>query len=156
MISTSCWCRGGGDLDGFPARVLPYPRVILLLEGASCAVAAQWSTRANLSMLTVDEIDAALPHFVRLAAVGSGVYSHAVWTAMRRPSQPIDCTAYGLTTRECAVLELMLDGRTNAEIAVHLNLAVQTVRNHVSSIYGKLPVGSRVELLAWAGRNRLL
>lgn len=52
---------------------------------------------------------------------------------------------YGLTEREIEVLELVADGRSNAQIASHLYLSVKTVARHLSNIFVKLDVGSRTQ-----------
>ncbi len=51
-----------------------------------------------------------------------------------------------LTPREADVLELLQDGRTNAEIAHSLSIGVETVRTHARNIYRKLGVSSRRDL----------
>lgn len=50
-----------------------------------------------------------------------------------------------LTEREIAVLELLAERRTNAEIAAKLFLSQKTVRNYVSAILAKLQVADRAE-----------
>jgi two-component system, NarL family, response regulator DevR len=52
----------------------------------------------------------------------------------------------GLTRREQEVLGLVLQRRTNAEIAQELFLGLPTVKTHVSSILRKLGLRSRQEL----------
>ncbi len=51
-----------------------------------------------------------------------------------------------LTAREEEVLELLQDGRTNAEIADALSIGIETVRTHARSVFRKLGVPSRREL----------
>jgi DNA-binding NarL/FixJ family response regulator len=51
-----------------------------------------------------------------------------------------------LTAREAEVLELLQDGRTNADIAAELSIGIETVRTHARNIYRKLGVPSRREL----------
>jgi two-component system response regulator DevR len=51
-----------------------------------------------------------------------------------------------LTRREREVLELLQAGKTNREIAEALFIAYDTVRNHVSSILGKLGLSRRAEV----------
>jgi LuxR family maltose regulon positive regulatory protein len=53
-----------------------------------------------------------------------------------------------LTERELEILKLLSSGRSNAEIAGHLFIAVGTVKAHTSRIYGKLGVRNRVEAIA--------
>jgi DNA-binding NarL/FixJ family response regulator len=49
----------------------------------------------------------------------------------------------GLTERQLAVLELLRDGLTNAEIAERLVVSVRTIDHHVAAVLGKLGVRSR-------------
>ena len=51
-----------------------------------------------------------------------------------------------LTPIERRVAELVAAGRTNREVAVALFLSTRTVEGHLSRVYGKLGVRSRVEL----------
>ena len=56
-----------------------------------------------------------------------------------------------LTKREGEVLPLLQQGRSNAQIALALQVGVETVRTHARNIYRKLGVASRRELAARAG-----
>ncbi len=49
----------------------------------------------------------------------------------------------GLTRREHEVLDLIVDGRTNAEIATELFISAKTVDHHVSAVLAKLGAPSR-------------
>src|SRR6476661_3965000 len=51
-----------------------------------------------------------------------------------------------LTPREADVLELLQQGRSNAQIAMELSVGVETVRTHARNIYRKLGVKTRREL----------
>jgi DNA-binding NarL/FixJ family response regulator len=48
-----------------------------------------------------------------------------------------------LTARERAMLELLAQGRDNAQIAATLGLSEKTVRNRLTSVFAKLEVDSR-------------
>ncbi len=61
-----------------------------------------------------------------------------------------------LTSRERDVLELMAAGKPNAEIATELFISVNTVRNHVANLLGKLSARTRVEAVAIATREGLV
>jgi DNA-binding NarL/FixJ family response regulator len=55
-----------------------------------------------------------------------------------------------LTDREREILELVAQGRSNAEIATHFVLSQKTVRNNVSSIFTKLRVADRAQAIVRA------
>ncbi len=56
--------------------------------------------------------------------------------------------AIGLTTRESEILMLLAEGLSNKEIAVKMNIASGTVRNHLEHIFEKLHVRCRTEAAA--------
>jgi DNA-binding CsgD family transcriptional regulator len=58
----------------------------------------------------------------------------------------------GLTRREHEVLDLIVDGRTNAEIAGQLFISAKTVDHHVSAVLAKLGVPDRNAAAAHAAR----
>jgi DNA-binding NarL/FixJ family response regulator len=55
-----------------------------------------------------------------------------------------------LTAREAEVLDLIAQGRNNAEIARRLYLSQKTVRNHVSNVFLKLQVADRAQAIVRA------
>lgn len=57
-----------------------------------------------------------------------------------------------LTTREREIFTLLATGHDNDQIAGELNLSQQTVRNHVSTIYSKLGVKDRFEIIQLANK----
>lgn len=56
-------------------------------------------------------------------------------------------SGFGLTRRETDVLRYMLRGLKNVDIAGNLEIAEQTVKEHLSSIYRKIGVENRFELM---------
>lgn len=61
-----------------------------------------------------------------------------------------------LTTREGQVLELLADGLSNRLIATRLGLSDETVKFHLSAIFGKLGVANRTEAVRQAIRRGLV
>jgi DNA-binding NarL/FixJ family response regulator len=61
-----------------------------------------------------------------------------------------------LTTAERAILAFLLEGRTNDEIAGARGRSPRTVANQVASIFRKLGVASRRELLSKCTRGSFL
>jgi len=62
---------------------------------------------------------------------------------------------YGLTAAQTRVMELMVEGRTNREIAELLGLAEGTVKVHCSAILRALDVSSRAQALVVLARQGL-
>ena len=52
-----------------------------------------------------------------------------------------------LTDRETEILDLIADGRSNAEIAEALSLEEKTVKNHITRLYSKLGITSRYDAI---------
>ncbi|MBP7706456.1 MAG: helix-turn-helix transcriptional regulator [Candidatus Aminicenantes bacterium] len=55
--------------------------------------------------------------------------------------------ARGLTAREMEILELMIDGKSYKEIETALHISIHTVKSHVYSLYRKMDVKSRHQLI---------
>ena len=66
----------------------------------------------------------------------------------RRPEEVVS-----LTPRERAVLTLLLDGKTNDEIAAELGITTRTVEAHFARLFERAAVASRTELATRALRE---
>jgi predicted ATPase/DNA-binding CsgD family transcriptional regulator len=67
---------------------------------------------------------------------------------------PVD--HYGLTARECEVLQELVAGRSDREIAETLFIGQRTVQTHVSNLLAKLGVHNRAEAAVAAVREHLV
>ena len=73
-----------------------------------------------------------------------------VRTLMRRRPAPVAMGRAGqLTIRQHEILDLLVTGVSNAEIAACLSLSEKTVKFHVSNILGKLNLKNRTQVLAY-------
>ena len=61
-----------------------------------------------------------------------------------------------LTRRELQVVGAIVEGAANKDIGKAFGLSEQTVKNHLSNIYDKLGVSTRLELALYAVHHRLL
>jgi DNA-binding NarL/FixJ family response regulator len=52
-----------------------------------------------------------------------------------------------LTVQERRVFDLLREGRSNKEIAEEFSVSVSTVKSHVNSIFSKLGIKSRREIM---------
>ncbi|MEK3854930.1 response regulator transcription factor [Cytobacillus sp. FSL H8-0458] len=61
-----------------------------------------------------------------------------------------------LTNREKEVLNQLVRGKSNKEIAAQLSISDKTVKIHVNKIYKKLNVNSRSQAIIYAVQNKLV
>lgn len=88
---------------------------------------------------------------------------HRPAVAMRVLSEFRDLSVYGgpaatdvfsrLTPREAQILDSIVQGRSNKEVATELAISEQTVKNHMSSILRKLSVNDRTQAVVYALRQ---
>ncbi len=90
------------------------------------------------SYLMKDMSKAEIVGAIRAVRAGEKPLPHAIATRLaarrRRPE---------LTTREREVLQLIVKGRSNKEIAAALELAEDTVKSHLKTLFAKLDVQDR-------------
>ena len=116
--------------------------------GAELAAAAHCAT-AGLLTLSGDLAD----------LVRQGLLAHSREEAddsVGGPAPIADASVEHLTLREREVLEMMMEGLSNKEIAAHLNISAHTVKFHISSILGKLGASTRTEAAAIGLRRGLI
>ncbi len=110
---------------------------------------------AGASGYLLKRIDAAqLVRAIREVANGRSLLDPAVTDRVlqrlrRDPNASKDDKLARLTAREDDVLRLVAEGKTNAQIAKVVHLSELTVKNHVSTILGKLEVARRTEAAAY-------
>ncbi len=131
----------GGAAAAFAELGFPYDRADVLSESDD--------EEARLEALAILD---------RLGAVRSASHlrrrlrADGVRRIPRGPRPASRAGMAGLTPRETEVLELIVEGATNAEIARTLVISPKTVDHHVSSVLSKLGVGSRREAAAAAAK----
>ncbi|MBK9780525.1 MAG: helix-turn-helix transcriptional regulator [Anaerolineales bacterium] len=64
-----------------------------------------------------------------------------------------DEKVFPLSKREKDVVGLLLQGKSNKQIALALGLSERTIEFHLNNIYTKMQVGSRVELILLLGKT---
>ena len=159
------WCARLG-LDRPTVTAPPSGPAALLLSGDFAGAANAWDVLGmpyEAAMAYLDsgsEVDLR-EAFSRFEALGATAAAAAARRELRRigarsiPAGPHAATRehpLGLTRREAEVLDLIRDGRTNAQIAKRLFVSVRTVDHHVSAILVKLRVSTRQEAATAAQR----
>jgi DNA-binding CsgD family transcriptional regulator len=131
-----------------PVERVPYNRVIAAARTqlGEQAFAAAWAEGRTLS----PEQALATPAWVALPA-----------PTMQEPSSsptPASPPPYpdGLTAREIEVLRVVAQGLTNEQVAGRLVISPRTVDTHLTSIYSKIGVSSRVAATRYAIEHHLV
>jgi DNA-binding NarL/FixJ family response regulator len=97
-------------------------------------------------------VDLELPAAIRKVAAGEIVLDPQV----SRPAALKGERNAGLTTRELEILQFIVDGKSNKEIADVLKLSVNTIAVHRANIMDALGIHKTAELVVYAIRNGLV
>ena len=131
------------------------------LEGAGAMLyAARSRALAGRALAQADDKDRAAAELERAAAAfdsfGSARYRAAAEQELRklghrihrrtRPGKADETGVASLTARELEIARLVVDRKTNPEIAAALFLSPKTVEAHLRNMFHKLDVSSRVEV----------
>jgi NarL family two-component system response regulator LiaR len=102
--------------------------------------------------VTSDELAKAIRDAVSGRSTLSPEAARVLVQATRPTTQPV----FDLTEREREVLNLVVQGHSNQQIAEALFISIATVKAHISSILAKLQVSSRAEASAFAIKHKIV
>jgi DNA-binding NarL/FixJ family response regulator len=135
----------------------PDVKVVMLTASADEAVLAAALDAGCAGFVTKAESLTTVIGAIRGAAAGEAVITPSLLARLLpRVARRGKGRNPELTKREHEVLRLIVQGRTNQEIADELFLARDTVRNHVASILLKLGVHSKLQAAAIAVQRGLI
>ena len=153
---------GGIDVLQALARGIPLP--VIILTGGIDRDALVDAIRLGARGVVLKECGAAVL-FDSIRCVMDGHYwldrqnVVDIVQALRCFGQQADAgekrNRFGLTKRELQVVAAAASGESNKEIARRLNVSEQTVKHHLSNIFDKTGVFSRVELAVFAMNHGL-
>ncbi len=142
------------------SRLADLTRVLLLTSDDSSDVISGALARGASGFLTHNALNREeLLQAVHAVAAGEGwlaPVAAAVAVRQLRERAERESAArirFDLTRRERELMDLLVRGLTNAEIAGELVLSEKTVKNHLNHVYAKLGVRHRTQAVArWQGR----
>ena len=147
-----------GGVDALAALAPGTTRVILLtaaIDPADLARAMQWGARGvvlkeSATRLLIDGIHAVMQdRFIvggRIVDSAEEARQHGGGAPQRR---------HGLTPRELEIVAAIAAGASNRDMAETLGISLQTVKHHLTNIFDKTGVSSRLELALLAIREGL-
>lgn len=97
-----------------------------------------------------------LAEAIRAAKVGKSSLAPEATQALIKAATAPPPLGNDLTPRELEILEHLVKGLTNAQIAQQLTISPATVKNHISNILPKLDASSRTEAVALALQHKLV
>jgi len=105
-----------------------------------------------LKNVTADELAKA----IRDAVSGRSTLSPEAARVLVQATRPTKQPLFDLTERERGVLNLVVQGYSNQQIAEAMVVSLATVKAHISSILSKLQVSSRAEATAYAIKHKIV
>lgn len=141
-------------------RVSPRSQIVVLTSYAEDEHVFPVLRAGALSYLLKDIRPRELAECIRKAARGESVLHSRIAARMiqevRASARKVPSAFAELTPRELEVLQLLADGRTNADIAAQLVLSEKTVRGYVSNILSKLHLADRTQVAVFAWQQGLM
>jgi DNA-binding NarL/FixJ family response regulator len=141
----------------------PHAQVIVLTVSAEQSDVLEALAAGACCYLLKDTRVEELVASIRLAAAGHAVLSREIVRALAAQvltgsQQAVHPGINGpaLTARELEVIRLIAQGADNATIGRELSISGHTVKQHVTSIFGKLKVQNRVQAAVCAVRAGLV
>ncbi|WP_066322293.1 response regulator transcription factor [Bacillus sp. FJAT-29814] len=130
---------------------LPHTKILIvtMLKNDKSVFAAMQMGASGYVLKDAGELE--LLHSIRLVGNGGAVFSSDIAARMIQFFSKVDESNWNnpvlseLTPREKEILELIVNEKTNAQIAASLHLSSKTVANHVTNILNKLQVTDRYE-----------
>jgi two-component system, NarL family, response regulator LiaR len=149
-----------GGMDGAEAtqellRLCPGAKVLALTSFSDPELIQRVLRAGALGCLLKNVSGQELAAAIRRAHAGVSTLAPEAADALVHAMASPAVTHAALTRREREVLDLMVEGLTNTEIAVRLVLSLSTVKTHVSSIISKLGASTRTEAATIAVREHL-
>lgn len=148
-----------GGLETLAAAEIQATRVILLtaaIEPAELLRAVQLGARGvvlkeSATRHLIDGIHRVMEGKFLIGSEIADDLAQAVRQAGTHKEKP-----YGLTTREIEIVQAIASGDSNRDIAAQLNISLQTVKHHLTSIFDKTGTSTRLELALFAIRHGLV
>ena len=131
---------------------LPETGVLMLSMHSEDTLVKQAMQAGARGYILKSAVDLELVTAVRNVAAGQTVLD----PQLVRPEALRGERDYGLTARELEILQLIVDGKSNKEIAAQRDLSANTVAVHRANIMDALGIHKTAELVVYAIRNGLV
>jgi NarL family two-component system response regulator LiaR len=149
---------GLDGVDATRAIVELYPQVqVIALTSFQEGNLVQEALQAGAIGYLLKDVEMdALAQAIRAAHAGRSTLAPEAAQALAKTAIQSTRRGHDLTEREREVLALLVEGKSNVEIAEDLAVSLSTARFHVSAIIDKLGVANRTQAATLAVRHKLV
>jgi NarL family two-component system response regulator LiaR len=145
----------GADTTRIIRKQFPNTQVIALSSFKEGELIKKALQAGAIGYLLKDVSADELAKAIRAAHAGRSTLSPEAAEALVLTTSLPPAPGLDLTEREREVLQLMIEGLNNTQIAGRLSVSPSTIKSHVSNILSKLNVASRTEAVTLALRNNI-
>lgn len=164
LLDIDLGSENGLDLIPELRQALPSARILVLTGIRDSAVHEQAVRQGAVGLVLKEQSARVLVQAIRQVHAGQAWLDSAlvatVLTDLSRTrgaeqADPEVAKIAALTEREREVISLICEGLQNKVIAKRMSISDTTVRHHLTSIFAKLEIENRLELVIYAYRNGL-
>ncbi len=160
LINVETPKRGKLEIVSLIKNELPEANIVLLIGNSECEYVVEAVKRGAIGYVLAEDISVEnLVNVIKRTSRGEA-FAHPnaikkLFHELAYPS-PADSSNEILTKREKDVLQLIINGKANKEIAGELSIGVTTVKSFIRKIFKKLEVANRAQAASEALRSHLL
>jgi DNA-binding NarL/FixJ family response regulator len=154
VIVMDCALPGGSGIAATKRilTALPETAILMLSMHSEDTLVRQALAAGARGYILKSAIDLELPAAIRRVAAGEKVLAPELEKTETLRGEPKS----SLTPRELEILQKIVDGKSNKEIAAELGLSANTVSVHRANIMDALGIHKTAELVVYAIRNGLV
>ena len=154
VVVMDCALPGGSGIVATKRilETLPETAVLMLSMHSEDTLVRQAMTAGARGYILKSAIDLELPAAIRRVAAGEKVLAPQLEKSEALKGERNS----GLTPRELEILQRIVDGKSNKEIAAELGLSANTVSVHRANIMEALGIHKTAELVVYAIRNGMV
>ena len=112
--------------------------------------------KSSSSQVLIQSIRSALSDHLWLEHPVAAMLAETVRGLSSRKNHIARSEEYGLTPRELDIIKRIAGGRTNREVSQDCAMSERTVKHHLTNIFGKIGVSTRLELALFAIDHQLV
>jgi two-component system nitrate/nitrite response regulator NarL len=147
----------GSNSEGNPVRVI---LLSAAAERAEIVEALQLGARGVVMKASATEVLLTAIHTVIAGDCWVGLkrvpnMAQYLQAELKASQDEARAKTYGLTARELEIVSGVVAGLANKEIAAHFEISEDTVKHHLSNIFNKVGVWTRLELALFAVNHNL-